>query len=114
MKNVGKLRGGGAGPTCLVHPDDAAGAGLDDGRRVRIVSPDGATEAVAELSPTVLRGTVSLPHGWGRRVRVDGSDEADGGPDYNALTASGPGSVEPLSGMSVLSGIRVRIECADA
>jgi len=33
-----------------------------------------------------------------------------GGPDYNALTADGAAAVEPLAGMSILNGVRVRVE----
>jgi anaerobic selenocysteine-containing dehydrogenase len=109
MKDSPALRRGGRGPTCQVHPDDAAVAGLGDGDAVRVASRQGSVEAVVELTADVVPGAISLPHGWGRRVRVDGSADGGGGPDYNALTSAGAAALEPLSGMSVLNGIRVRI-----
>jgi hypothetical protein len=40
---------------------------------------------------------------------VDGTADQGGGPDYNTLTSGGAEALEPLSGMSVLNGIHVRI-----
>lgn len=110
MREPTKLRIGETGPTCLIHPTDAAEADIAEGEYLRIVSGNGSTDAVAEITDTVRQGTVSLPHGSGRRVRIDGSPDTNGGPDYNALTKSGPGSVDPLSGNAIFTGVRVRVE----
>ncbi|MBM7772111.1 assimilatory nitrate reductase catalytic subunit [Actinokineospora baliensis] len=44
-----------------VHPDTATRAGLVDGRRARVVSRRGATEAVVRCDPTMRLDTVFLP-----------------------------------------------------
>ncbi|WP_320671777.1 molybdopterin-dependent oxidoreductase [Patulibacter defluvii] len=97
MKNARKLRVRERGPTLLIHPDDAAAAGLTEGGPVRVVSAAGAVETTVEVTDSVMAGTVNLPHGW----------EAV---NYNALTAAGADSVERISGMSILSGVHVRVE----
>jgi len=114
MKNSSRLRRGERGPTLLLHPLDAQAAGVEDGALVEITSAHGRTRAVAEISDDVIVGSASLPHGWGRRVAVDGGELEAEGPDYNALTGSGPDAVEPLSGMSILTGVRVAVAAVPA
>jgi formate dehydrogenase len=101
---------GGRGPTCCIHPDDADQLALHDGALARITSKAGWVEARIEVTDDVVPGSVCLPHGWGQRVDVAGNRSGVGGPDYNALTADGAAAVEPLAGMSILNGVRVRVE----
>jgi formate dehydrogenase len=110
MKNAQKLIQGGSGPTALLHPRDAAELSVVEGESIRIVSAGGEVNAVAELTDDVMTGTVCLPHGWGHEVGVDGQSAGIGGPNSNSLTRAGAEQLEPLSGMSVLTGIRVRVE----
>src|SRR5882757_345366 len=110
MKNSPKLMAGGRGPTCCIHPDDADQLALHDGALARITSKAGSVEARIEVTDDVVPGSVCLPHGWGQRVDVAGNRSGVGGPDYNALTADGAAAVEPLAGMSILNGVRVRVE----
>jgi formate dehydrogenase len=110
MKDSPTLRRGERGPTCLIHPTDAAAAGVLDGAELRVDSAEGrSVEVTAQVTTDVVAGAISLPHGWGRRVRLDGTAEVQGGPDYNTLTVAGAAALEPLSGMSVLTGIHVRV-----
>jgi len=51
--------------TLLMHPGDAAARGLGTGGRVRVRSRTGAIEVPLEVSPAVMPGVVSLPHGYG-------------------------------------------------
>ena len=52
-----------------VHPDDAERLGLEDGGRARVTSAPGAVEVPVEVTDAVMRGVVSIPHGWGPRPR---------------------------------------------
>ena len=110
MKNSPKLMIGGRGPTCSIHPEDAEELALHDGAMVRITSKAGSVEARVEVTDDVVPGSVCLPHGWGGQVDVAGNRSDVGGPGYNALTSRGATEVEPLAGMSILNGVRVRVE----
>lgn len=110
MKNAQKLTVGGSGPTAQLHPRTAAELSVVEGESIRISSAGGEVHAVAELTDDVMVGTVCLPHGWGHEVGVDGRSAGIGGPNSNSLTRAGAEQLERVSGMSVLNGIRVRVE----
>lgn len=65
LHNQRALVKGRARCTLLVHPDDARERGLEDGARAKLASARGAIETVVEVSDEIMRGVVSLPHGWG-------------------------------------------------
>jgi anaerobic selenocysteine-containing dehydrogenase len=85
----------GDAPVVLVHPLDAAAAGIADGDVVRVSSDSGAVEAQACLTDGVMRGAVSVPHGFAA-------------PSVGALTSADVG-IDPLTGMVVQSGVRVEL-----
>jgi anaerobic selenocysteine-containing dehydrogenase len=74
----------------LVHPADAARAGVIDGARVMVTSATGSLTAVARLDPDLRPGVVSVAHGWE-------------GANVNHLISSRD-DVEPLTGMPRSSG----------
>jgi len=80
-------------PDVLVNPDDAQAVGVVDGGRVRISSPSGAVVGRARVTGEIVRGAVSMNHGW-----VD--------PDVCRLT-SADRQVDPITGMVLQSGIAV-------
>jgi anaerobic selenocysteine-containing dehydrogenase len=107
MHNLPSLTKGPSRAQLLMHPDDAARLGLAQGERVRVESRVGAVHAALAVTPDVMPGVVSLPHGFGHAaakdtLRVAGALE---GPSMNALTDDL--HVEPLVGASVLNGERV-------
>jgi anaerobic selenocysteine-containing dehydrogenase len=112
MHNVPELVTGRDRCTLLVHPDDAARAGLVAGAPVRIRSRAGSVVAAAEVSDEMLPGVVCLPHGWGHdkpgtRARVAA---AHAGVCSNLLA---PGDLVDIpSGNAVVNGIPVEIESA--
>ena len=53
----------GEAPEVLVHPEDAAAAGVADGAPVVVRSDRGQLVGVAKLEPSIRRGVVSIPHG---------------------------------------------------
>jgi anaerobic selenocysteine-containing dehydrogenase len=97
---------------CLlhVHPADAEALRLQTGDRVRVTSRVGAVEVPVELTDTVMRGVVSLPHGYGHGVPGTQLTVAaeHAGASMNELTD--PAEIDPLSGTAVLSGIPVQLE----
>ncbi|WP_041938692.1 MULTISPECIES: molybdopterin-containing oxidoreductase family protein [Frankia] len=92
------VRQAGATPQAelLVHPADAATAGITDGVMVRVLGAHGATRAQARVTDEIRAGTVSLPHGWTE-------------PDVNRLTSI-VDETDALTGMVRMSGIPVRLE----
>lgn len=98
----------------LMHPQDAQDHGLADGRVARIESRVGAIDAVVHTSAEMMRGVVSLPHGWGHtrenvRLRVA---QMHAGVSVNDLTDDQ--AIDPVSGNAAFSGIRVRVSAIEA
>ncbi len=51
----------------IVHPDDAAKAGLRNGDRARLATPGGSAECRVIVHEGVMRGVVAIEHGYGHR-----------------------------------------------
>jgi anaerobic selenocysteine-containing dehydrogenase len=113
MHNSERLTKGRTACTLLIHPQDAAARGVVAGAEVHVRSAAGQVTAEAELSDTMKRGVVSLPHGYGH-TRPDvplqvASRRA--GVSLNDVTL---GAVDPVSGNAALNGIEVDVELAVA
>jgi anaerobic selenocysteine-containing dehydrogenase len=108
MHNLPTLAKGPQRCTALVHPDDAARAGVGDGDRAWLASAAGRAEVTVALSDAVMPGIVSLPHGWGHddpEARLAVAAER-AGVSLNALLTP---TRDPLSGNAVLSGEPVQL-----
>lgn len=92
------------------HPDDLADLGLADGDRAVVANANGALEVVVRADADLMRGVVSMAHGWGN-ARTAGMRTAQGNPgvNVNELLPSGPGSFEPLSSQAHMTGIPVEL-----
>ncbi len=94
-----------------MHPDDAARLQLNTNDSVRVSSSAGSVEVPVHLTEDMMPGSVALPHGWGHQGYTGQQlAAATTGANVNILTADGPESIEPLSGMTQFNGIRVMIE----
>ncbi len=113
MHNVDVLMKGRSRCTLIVHPQDAKELGVSDGGTVRVTSEAGSVDAIAEVSDEIMRGVVSLPHGWGHdrpgtRLRVA---HEHAGTNSNLLA---PGHlVDVPSGNAAVNGIPVEVRRAD-
>jgi anaerobic selenocysteine-containing dehydrogenase len=67
LHNVAALAKGRDRCTAQIHPDDAASLGIRDGDSVTIRSRNGSIDIRAEVTPAIMRGVVSVPHGFGHR-----------------------------------------------
>jgi anaerobic selenocysteine-containing dehydrogenase len=109
MHNLPALMRGRDRSTLLVHPDDAADRDLVDGTRVRVVTEAGSVEAAVEISDELVRGVVSLPHGFGHAlpgVRTSVASERPG-PNTNVLV---PGTaLDVPSGNAAVNGVPVEL-----
>jgi anaerobic selenocysteine-containing dehydrogenase len=109
MHNSARLVKGPVRCTLLIHPDDASARGLADGGVARLSTGCGAIELPVEVSDEVMRGVVSVPHGWGHgrpgvQLRV-----AAATPGQSVNDIIDPAIIDELSGTSALTGQRVEV-----
>jgi len=109
MHNLDVLVKGKPRCTLHIHPDDADARELVHGDPARVESAVGTVVVPVEVTDAVMRGVVSLPHGWGHDV--EGVDlavaAAHAGVSSNVLSSRN--AVDPLSGNAVLNGIPVQV-----
>ena len=113
MHNINVLTKGNVHCTLQVHPDDARRLGLSDGSNARVTSRVGTIDAPVEVTESIRRGVVSLPHGWGHDVQGTLMRVAakKAGVNSNVLTDSE--ALDPLSGTSALNAIPVVVLSLD-
>ncbi|NEB02193.1 molybdopterin oxidoreductase family protein [Streptomyces sp. SID13726] len=109
MHNVPALTGGTNRCTLHIHPEDADGLGLVDGQPVGIKGAGGAVTAPVEITDTVRRGVVSLPHGWGHDRPGTRMRHAAQDPGVNVNQLLDGTLLDPLSGNAVLNGVPVEL-----
>jgi anaerobic selenocysteine-containing dehydrogenase len=109
MHNSARLVKGKERCTLLMHPDDAAARGLASGDRARISSRVGSVVAPVVVSEEMMRGVVSLPHGWGHErpgIRMEVARQRPG-VSINDLTDEQ--LVDALTGNASFSGVPVEV-----
>ncbi len=109
MHNSHRLVKGPERCTLMMHPDDAARGGFTEGAMVKVASSQGTVSLPLEYTTEIMPGVVSMPHGYGHhragaRLAVAAQHA---GVSLNDLLD--PGHVDPLSGVAVLNGQRVRV-----
>ena len=94
-----------------LSPADAERLGVRRGDRLRLSTDSGSIELPAEPTHEMVQGAIAVPHGYGHDPHSGWHAALKrGGANVNQLAAAGPGSVNPLSGMSQFVGIPVRVE----
>jgi anaerobic selenocysteine-containing dehydrogenase len=109
MHNVPSLVTGRDRCTLLIHPADAARAGVADGAKAVIRSKAGQLVAPVEVSDEMMPGVVCLPHGWGHDkadARLSVASRHAG--VCNNLLAPGD-LVDVPSGNAIVNGIPVEV-----
>ncbi len=109
MHNADRLMHGGDRCTLLMHPRDAEARALADGSRVRVRSRVGEVVVPLQISDAVMRGVVSLPHGFGHaragvQLRVAAQHP---GASINDLTDDQ--RLDPIAGTAAFSGVPVEV-----
>jgi anaerobic selenocysteine-containing dehydrogenase len=111
MHNSRRLTKGRPRHRLLAHPDDLAARGLEDGDRVEVVSRVGSVEVEVLATDDVMRGVVSLPHGYGHGrpgTRMANAAQVPGA-SINDLTDP---ELLDVSGNSALNGVPVMLRPA--
>ena len=83
----------------LMHPDDAASRGLDEGDLVRVFNDLGEVRCPLGVSPLLRPGVVSLPKGLWRRSTANG----------RTATALVPDTLTDLGGGACFNDARVQV-----
>ena len=109
MHNVPGLVSGRPRCVLLVHPDDAARAGIRDCEVAVLESAVHSGEVPVRISEDMRRGVVSLPHGWGHRTSVTWQRVAGANPGVSINDWTDDQHVESVVGQSILNGVRVRL-----
>ncbi|MGL4176041.1 MAG: molybdopterin-dependent oxidoreductase [Dermatophilaceae bacterium] len=110
LHNVTRLTRGRPRHALLAHPDDLAVRGIRDGDVVRVRSASGEVEVEVAGTDDVMRGVVSLPHGYGHARPGVRMSHAAALPGVSANDLTDPAAVDPLSGNAVLNGVPVTLE----
>lgn len=71
-----------------IHPEDAAALGLNEGAFARCESKRGAVVARVEITDSMLRGVVTLPHGYGMEHPDENGVRRANGANINELSAA--------------------------
>lgn len=98
----------------FMHPDDAQREGFSEGDLVDVIAPAGRIRLPASFSADLLPGVIAVPHGWGHQGSGQKTARESAGVNVNLLAQSGVANVDPVTGMSHLTGIAVRLEAASA
>lgn len=109
MHNAERLVKGKERCLLMIHPEDAAALGLSEAAPACLHSRVGEIEVSLQLTTEMMRGVVSLPHGWGHAregvsLRVA---RAHAGVSLNDLTDEL--LLDVPSGNAALSGLPVRL-----
>ncbi len=112
MHNAERLTRGKPRHQLFMHPADLASRGVADGALVSVTSDVGRVVVEVTATDDVMRGVVSLPHGYGHArdgsTRMAHSSQVPG-VSINDLTD--PTRLD-VSGNAALSGVPVRVEAA--
>lgn len=112
MHNIKVLVKGKPRCTLQVHPEDASTLGLTDGGAASVKSRVGVVVAPVEVTDSIRKGVVSLPHGWGHGMPGTKLGVAAEHAGVNSNVLSDHEALDPLSGTSVLNGIPVEVASA--
>ena len=109
MHNVAPLMTGKPRCTLLMHPEDAATAGLRMGDIARIRSEAGEIVVPVEVSDEMMPGVVCLPHGFGHDKSGTRLSIASRHPGVCSNVLAPGTLIDELSGNAVVNGIPVTV-----
>jgi anaerobic selenocysteine-containing dehydrogenase len=112
MHNSERLvKGNPAKPPCtiLMHPTDAADRDLLHGQKVVVRSRVGSIVLPVEISEEIMRGVVSIPHGWGHDRPGNQQSVAQQHPGASINDLTDQQNVDALCGTAAFSGTPVTV-----
>ena len=109
MHNSARLVKGKPRHQLLMHPGDLADRDLTDGQLVTVTSAAGAVSVEVASSNDMMRGVVSLPHGFGHNhpgARLSVASQV-AGPSANDITDTA--FIDPTVGTAAVNGVPVTV-----
>ncbi len=109
MHNTNRLVKGNERCTLLMNEADAKKLNLADQQQVTVTSNVGSVEIAIEINNEMIRGVVSIPHGWGHNYNNTKMEIAqqNAGISINDLTDAN--RIDELTGNADFSGTKVKI-----
>ncbi|PCH53920.1 MAG: dehydrogenase [Flavobacteriaceae bacterium] len=110
MHNSNRLVKGKNRCTLLIHSEDANALNLKENQLVKVTSDVGQVKLPIEITTSIMRGVVSIPHGWGHHRKGINMKIAQqhAGVSINDLTNHK--NIDNLTGNADFSGTKVKIE----
>ena len=94
--------------TAILNPADAASRGIEQGDLISLESRAGRIELEVEISPDIMEGVVSVPHGWGHHYEGVALGVATRHPGVCVNDITDNQRVDPICGTAVFSGVPVK------
>lgn len=110
MHNLPVLAKGSFRCTLLIHPDDATLWDVQESGRASVTSDVGRIEVDVSIDASMMRGVVSLPHGWGHDEPATRMQIAAERPGANINVVTNASARDPLSGNAAITGTAVIVQ----
>ena len=110
LHNVSRLKGGSNRCTLMVNPDDGERLGLIEGGEVEVTSRVGKVTVPVQLTGEMMKGVVSLPHGWGHGKKGVQLKVAREQPGVSINDLTDEEHLDTLTGNAGFSGVPVSIQ----
>ncbi len=95
-----------------MHPQDAERENFAEDQLIDVESASATIRLALRFTKDLSCGVVAIPHGWGHQNSGQSRASAAKGVNVNLLARSGPTHIDPISGMSQLTGLRVSLNAA--
>ncbi|MDB4673272.1 molybdopterin-dependent oxidoreductase [Verrucomicrobiales bacterium] len=112
MHNSERLMKGADRCTLIMHSDDAAGLGFENGAAVTVSSDVGKIELPLEITDEIMTGVVSIPHGFGHHRKGTALSVAQKNPGASINDITDDKCVDPLTGNAAFSGQKVLVSAS--
>jgi anaerobic selenocysteine-containing dehydrogenase len=98
-------------PRCvaMIHPDDAAAAGVSHGDEVRLTGRVGDIALPAQVTDDVMPGVICVPHGYGHGRPGVALSVASTVAGVSVNDVTDDKQVDPISGNAVLNGVAIQL-----
>ena len=114
LHNLPVLAKGPSRCTLQINPADAAALGLETGDTAHVSRAGKSVEIETEVTEDMMKGVISIPHGFGHDHQGARMGVAAERPGVNSNLLSDDTWLDPLSGTSVLNGIPVEVRAVHA
>ena len=110
MHNSEKLMKGRNRCTALMNENDASALGLQNNEMVRVHSRVGSVEIPVEITNDMLRGVISIPHGFGHNRPNTNWKVAQQHAGVSANDLTDDTVIDELTGNAAFSNVSVRVQ----